>query len=156
MQAVPSTPRARSQNTSGTSSTRRWGIRAGWAAPTYLYAIGYGLPFPEGQPWVPSPPYFLLTRGGAVVTGLLKNLQKLSGNERIPCKDGAVCHTGTCPRSHRLEGMESCVILHTRRRNQVLMHGVCTMGLVICPFNRTPPPSTTLSTVLFGAGQHGI
>ena len=44
-----------------------------------FYAIGYGLPFPEGQPWVPSPPYFLLTRGGAVVTGLLKNLQKLVG-----------------------------------------------------------------------------
>ena len=44
-----------------------------------FYAIGYGLPFPEGQPWVPSPPYFVLTRGGAVVTGLLKNVQKLVG-----------------------------------------------------------------------------
>jgi hypothetical protein len=44
-----------------------------------FYAIGYGLPFPEGQPWVPSPPYFLLTRGGPVVNGLIKNLAKLVG-----------------------------------------------------------------------------
>lgn len=44
-----------------------------------FYAIGYGLPFPEAQPWVPSPPYFLFTRGGAAVAGLIKNLQKLVG-----------------------------------------------------------------------------
>lgn len=44
-----------------------------------FYAIGYGLPFPEGQPWTPSPGYFLLTRGGGAVTGLLDNLRKLVG-----------------------------------------------------------------------------
>ena len=44
-----------------------------------FYAIGYGLPFPEGQPWTPSPGYFLLTRGGSVVTGIIKNLAKLVG-----------------------------------------------------------------------------
>lgn len=27
-----------------------------------LYAIGYGLPFPEAQPWRPSPLYVLLTK----------------------------------------------------------------------------------------------
>jgi len=44
-----------------------------------FYAIGYGLPFPEGQPWTPSPGYFLLTRGGSVVTDIIKNLAKLVG-----------------------------------------------------------------------------
>jgi len=42
-----------------------------------FYAIGYGLPFPEGQPWQPSPPYFLLTRGGRFVQDLLKPLQSV-------------------------------------------------------------------------------
>ena len=44
-----------------------------------FYAIGYGLPFPEAQPWTPSPFYFLLTRGGSAVTGLIKDLQRLVG-----------------------------------------------------------------------------
>merc|ERR1719313_1420183 len=29
-----------------------------------FYAIGYGLPFPEAQPWQPSPLYALATGGG--------------------------------------------------------------------------------------------
>lgn len=42
-----------------------------------FYAIGYGLPFPEGQPWKPSPPYFVLTRGGSALSGLVSQMQKL-------------------------------------------------------------------------------
>lgn len=42
-----------------------------------LYAIGYGLPFPEAQPWSPSIPYQIFLTGGSIaskVSGLLKQM----------------------------------------------------------------------------------
>jgi len=39
-----------------------------------LYGIGYGLPFPEAQPWKPSPIYGLFSKTGQ----LLSNLRKLA------------------------------------------------------------------------------
>lgn len=40
-----------------------------------LYGIGYGLPFPEAQPWRPSPLYRLLTKTGNLLNGL-RNLAR--------------------------------------------------------------------------------
>eukprot|EP00931_Biecheleriopsis_adriatica_P060354 TRINITY_DN36239_c0_g1_i1.p1 TRINITY_DN36239_c0_g1~~TRINITY_DN36239_c0_g1_i1.p1 ORF type:complete len:326 (+),score=36.31 TRINITY_DN36239_c0_g1_i1:69-1046(+) len=37
-----------------------------------LYGIGYGLPFPEAQPWRPSPIYRLLTKTGNLFSSLRK------------------------------------------------------------------------------------
>lgn len=37
-----------------------------------LYAIGYGIPFPEGQPYKPSPIYGTLMQGNQMIQGIMK------------------------------------------------------------------------------------
>ena len=46
-----------------------------------LYAIGYGLPFPEAQPWSKSFQYSVFNQVGSLSTELQKFMKGISGGD---------------------------------------------------------------------------